>query len=278
MFSTTDVRDSAAWPSAIPSVQASPPVHASALAHASPLVQATPSPVAADGSGLATLDAARPAGAVSPPTATACGQPAGVEVSVTLPAGSEIVLSVRPGEAVGLVGPAGSGKTLVVQAAAGLLQLPAVVGPPPETAVTLVVDDATVHEDLSVEATLRYWASVAEPGLFGTDLADRVAGAIDATGLGRWRDTPIEHCHQVVRCAVAVAVALFDRPAVLVLDEPLRKVAARHRQAVLLLLDALRAHGVGLLYATWRESEAAALCDRVITLPDPAGTAVSRAS
>jgi ABC-type multidrug transport system ATPase subunit len=199
-----------------------------------------------------------------------------VDIAVALTAGADVAVTVAPGEAVGVVGAPGSGKTLITQVAAGLAGRG--THPEWESTAALVVDDAIVHEALTVEATLRYWASVAEPSLFGTALTERVAEVIDATGLGRWRHTPVEHCHQVVRRAITVAVALFDRPAVLVLDEPLRKMAPRHRQTILLLLDALRAHGIGLLYATRCEDQASALCDRVITLPDPVDTAASRAS
>lgn len=220
------------------------------------------------GSRLAALDPAVPSRRLLPdpdPTDPA----AGINTVTTLPSGQRVCLAVRSGEAVGLVGPAGSGKTWLAQVVAGLLG--DCRQDRPARRVALVADDATVHENLTVGATVAYWAAVSTARLPipGTDPDQLVADVTAAVGLGRWLATPLAECHQVVRCALAVAVALLDRPTVLVLDEPLRKVAVRHRPVVLGLLTALHEHGIGLLYATRREADAALICGRTVDLPVP---------
>ena len=220
------------------------------------------------GSERAMLDPALPPRRLRPETGGSRPSAGGIDTVATLPWGEQVAITVRSGEAVGLVGPAGSGKTLLAQWASGLFR----VGGPgdrPAPGVALVAEDVTVHEDLTVGATATYWAAVmrAVRPVSSSAAERRVADVVAAVGLGRWLATPIVDCHQIVRCALAIAVTLLDRPTVLILDDPLRKVAARHRPAVLGLLGALRDLGIGLLYATRHETEAAALCSRILQLP-----------
>ena len=115
----------------------------------------------------------------------------------------------------------------------------------------LVAEPLRIHESLSVPVRReRVLAALADVGL-SPDLADRYPHQF--SGGQRQR--------------IAIARALVRRPSLLVCDEAVSALDARHRADILALLSGLkRKHGLALLFITHDMSAAHALADRVAVM------------
>ena len=115
----------------------------------------------------------------------------------------------------------------------------------------IVAEPLRIHESLSPDARReRVLAALADVGL-SADLADRYPHQF--SGGQRQR--------------IAIARALVRRPSLLVCDEAVSALDARHRADILALLAGLkRKHGLALLFITHDMSAAHALADRVAVM------------
>jgi ABC-type glutathione transport system ATPase component len=197
---------------------------------------------------------------------------------------TDVSLSVASGEAVGVIGETGSGKTTLARAVLGLVPL---------SRGRVVIDG----QDLS-KATSRQWRdlrrrgvvqyvfqdslrsldpdltvaeSIAEPLLIrGTGQAEAAARArafldrvrLDAGLLGR-RPGELSGGQ---RQRVAVARALVTEPKLIMLDEPVSALDSANRVQVLEILKGLRRSGVSLVFISHDLGSVAGLTDRIAVL------------
>ena len=172
-----------------------------------------------------------------------------------LPALAPLTLTVRPNEAVVLIGHNGSGKTTFLRMAAGLLEPSdgiiqlgghdaGSIGA--RAAVSYVSDNPTFYEDLSVWEHLEYVAR-----LNGRD--DWEQDAADLLGhLGiyeRADDLPVTFSRGL-RQKTALALGLVRPFDLLLVDEPFVGLDASGKLALLELLDEAHANGAALVVAT----------------------------
>lgn len=178
---------------------------------------------------------------------------------------------VAAGEAVGLLGPNGSGKTTVIRLLLGLLRPDGgtlrVAGSDPladgrrvRGVSGVLTETAGFYSHLSGAANLRFFAElygVTEPGrvdslleLFGlTGAAGRTAGTY-STGMLR---------------RLGLARALLHRPAVLFLDEPTNGLDPEGTRQVLASLRRLREQeGTTMLICSHLLGQLEAVCDRYV--------------
>ena len=225
----------------------------------------------------APSDTADPSGGHLVASDLACGWP-GREPVVT-----GLQLDVRPGRAVALVGPSGTGKTTLLMTLAGLLppvdgtlQLDgSLVGtlPRPTVAATAVLTTEDAHVfDTSVLENLR----VAR----GTTTEDEAAAALTLAGLGGWLAALPDGVHTQLgpdartvsggeRRRLLVARALCSTAPLLLVDEPGEHLDPETADALVADLCALRdrADARGIVLATHRLSALHAV-DEVIVLED----------
>lgn len=174
-----------------------------------------------------------------------------------------VTLSVGCGEAVGLAGAGGAGKSTLAQILAGLL--------PPwsgmVSGVPVLVDNRPLIFEASLRDAVRLWQprhddeairrALADAGLGG--LLDEREGGLDMPILARGTNLSGGQ-----RLRLALARALLDDPAALVLDETFDALDGDIEQHI---RTALRRRGCALLVISHRETTLAA-CDRVLTLVD----------
>lgn len=190
------------------------------------------------------------------------------------PALKGVDLAVRAGEFVALLGPNGAGKSTLFQLLTGLFDADAgelrVCGEDmrrtPVRAlgrIGVVFQQMTLDLDLSVEANLVFHARL--HGIGGAESRARIADVLARVGLAERRADRVRELSGGNRRKVELARALLHRPAVLLMDEATVGLDPASRRHLLDEVLALRAAGVGVLWATHLVDEAEA-ADRVLVL------------
>ena len=184
-----------------------------------------------------------------------------------------IDLSIGEGEFVTLLGPSGSGKTTVLRMIAGferptagtvLLRGRDVTDAPPfERDVNTVFQDYALFPHMDLLTNVEYGLRVT-----GVPRAERRARALESLaavrleGLERRRPSQLSGGQ---RQRVALARALVNRPAVLLLDEPLGALDLKLREQMQVELKQIqRDAGITFVFVTHDQEEALAMSDRIV--------------
>ncbi|GAA1716852.1 ABC transporter ATP-binding protein [Streptomyces yatensis] len=195
----------------------------------------------------------------------------------TVRAVDAVDLTVHEGEFFTLLGPSGSGKTTLLRLIAGFEQPTGgrielagddvTATPPNRRDVHTVFQDYALFPQMSVEQNVAYALTVR-----GVRKAERLARAHEALatvrldGFASRRPTELSGGQ---RQRVALARALVDRPAVLLLDEPLGALDLALRQEMQTELKELqRTTGITFLLVTHDQDEALTMSDRIAVVRD----------
>jgi oligopeptide/dipeptide ABC transporter ATP-binding protein len=240
------------------------------------------------------LDIGFPGKNANPSALSAAGQPGAAVPTYTLSAVRDLNLSIAPGEVLGLVGESGSGKSITALAVMRLL--------PPQARVTGEIhftENGAMHNlrELSDEAMRRLRGSrlamifqepmtalnpvmrvgdqIAEAVLAHNPIPKREAWqrAIDAMNdvaipdaARRARDYP----HQLsggMRQRIMIAMAIVNRPQLLIADEPTTALDVTIQAQILELLAELRAKfGLAMLFISHDLAVVSQIADRVAVM------------
>jgi len=201
-----------------------------------------------------------------------------------------VSLEVAPGEAVGLVGETGSGKTMTVRAATGLLS--AAGGRVTRGAITIDGEDATA----ATEKAWRRWqgktlALVPQSSMSSlsplrrvrgqlaetirrvdraVDLDDQIAGLLESVHLPVTKEVLDSYPHELsggMRQRVMIALALAVKPRLLIADEPTTALDVAIRGEILELFGELRRERkLALVMVSHDISAIAAATDRIVVM------------
>lgn len=184
-------------------------------------------------------------------------------------------LDVGQGEFFVLIGPTGSGKTLLLESVAGLA--PAGRGsvrvagreiadlPPERRGVSIVYQDNGLFPHLGLMDNVTYGLECR--GMPRAEAAERVKPLLERLGLGRLMGRGVQGLSGGEAQRVALARALAVEPDVLLLDEPLSALDPQFRSEVRTVLQALhREMGTTMLMVTHDFAEAMSLADGVAVM------------
>lgn len=190
-----------------------------------------------------------------------------------------ITLSVGGGEVVAVLGPSGSGKTTLLQVLAGIqnpsrgevrlndrvLARPGFSVPPERRGIGMVFQDFALWPHMTVADTIRF--PLETQRLSRPKQLDRVAELLELVRLEQLGDRFPHQLSGGQRQRVAIARALANRPALVLLDEPMSSLDARLRETMRVdLARILREERATALYVTHDRLEAMAVADRVLLL------------
>jgi spermidine/putrescine transport system ATP-binding protein len=187
----------------------------------------------------------------------------------------ELHLEIEKGEFFSLLGPSGCGKTTTLRMVAGF-ELPSTgriylegesveTVPPYKRNVNTVFQSYALFEHLSIADNVAF--GLKRRKVDKGEIRTRVAEALELVQLtGREKARPAE-LSGGQKQRVALARALVNRPAVLLLDEPLGALDLKLRKQMQVELKGIqREVGITFLYVTHDQEEALAMSDRIAVM------------
>jgi spermidine/putrescine transport system ATP-binding protein len=189
----------------------------------------------------------------------------------------ELNLDIQQGEFFSLLGPSGCGKTTTLRMVAGFEQPsegrillegePVETVPPYKRNVNTVFQSYALFEHLSVERNVAF--GLERRKVDRDEIRRRVAEALELVQLGERPKAKPRELSGGQKQRVALARALVNRPAVLLLDEPLGALDLQLRKQMQLELKGIqREVGITFLYVTHDQEEALAMSDRIAVMED----------
>lgn len=192
----------------------------------------------------------------------------------TLPMLRDLHLHVAYGEAYGVIGPGGSGKSLLVHLLLGFLHPDSgtirVLGhPSPAVArrrVGFLPERAAYHMRFRLREYLLYLGALGS--LNGKAARRRADEVLQRVGLTAAAERPLHTLTRGMLQRFGIAQALLEQPALLILDDPLSMLDEQEQQDLLDLLNSLRQQGLTMLICTHYVPGLVQVCDRIGVLAD----------
>jgi putative spermidine/putrescine transport system ATP-binding protein len=189
----------------------------------------------------------------------------------------DVDLDVAQGEFFTLLGPSGSGKTTTLRLIAGFerpdagrieLQGSDVSQVPPYSRnVNTVFQDYALFPHMTVRQNIEYGLKVKK--VSKEERVARAADALEMVQLSSYGDRKPGQLSGGQRQRVALARAIVNRPAILLLDEPLGALDLKLRQEMQVELKRIqREVGITFVYVTHDQDEALAMSDRLAVFND----------
>jgi spermidine/putrescine transport system ATP-binding protein len=188
-----------------------------------------------------------------------------------------VSLTVRQGEFITLLGPSGCGKTTTLRMIGGfeyptsgaIMILGQEMGglPPYRRPVNTVFQNYALFPHMTVAQNIGYGLEMAR--VPRDERKRRVAGALEMVRLPHVEKRKPSELSGGQQQRVALARALVNRPAVLLLDEPLGALDLKLRKAMQLELKGLnREVGATFIYVTHDQEEALTMSDRIAVMSE----------
>ena len=187
----------------------------------------------------------------------------------------DVTLGIGKGEFFSLLGPSGCGKTTLLRMLAGferpdrgrvLLDGVDITELPPERRkVNTIFQNYALFPHLTVRQNIAFGPSVAKrPRREIDEEVDKMLALIQ---MGDHADKRVDQISGGQKQRVAIARALINKPAVLLLDEPLAALDLKLRQRMLIELDMVHDQvGITFVFVTHDQGEAMSLADRVAVM------------
>lgn len=186
-------------------------------------------------------------------------------------------LTIEPGEFISLLGPSGCGKTTTLRMIAGFerpdegdirISGRSVLGAPPyRRDVNTVFQAYALFPHMSVAENVAY--GLQQRRTPKSEVRQRVSDALDLVQMRRFADRRSTQLSGGQQQRIALARALVNRPAVLLLDEPLGALDRQLREEMQLELKLLQSRlGITFVFVTHDQGEALSMSDRIAIMRD----------
>jgi ABC-type multidrug transport system ATPase subunit len=192
---------------------------------------------------------------------------------------SDVSLAIEPGRLVAVIGASGAGKTLLLEALAGV-RAPSggsvqYAGARARMVVGYVPQDDIVHRELPLATMLRFAGRLRLPAATSkAELRRRVDDVMAALGLTARAGVPVRALSGGERKRASIGVELLARPAAFFLDEPTSGLDPLTASGLVAQLRQLADTGVAVVLTTHHAADVAA-CDQVLVLGNDGRAAFS---
>ena len=184
----------------------------------------------------------------------------------------DLTLKIEEGEFFSLLGPSGCGKTTTLRMLAGF-EMPdegtvylrgedVTLVQPNRRATNMVFQNYELFPHMTVFDNVGYGLKLKK--VAKAEIAERVTEMLEVVGVGGLEKRAADQLSGGQQQRVALARALINRPAVLLLDEPLSALDVKLRKRMQLELKSIQATlGTTFVYVTHDQEEALLMSDRV---------------
>ena len=177
---------------------------------------------------------------------------------------TDINLSVKEGEILGIVGLNGSGKSTLLKLISGVLQ-PSVGTVSVQGRVTALLElGAGFNPEFTGEENIRFYSHVL--GMSDVELLEKYQGIVDFADIGEHLDQPLRTYSSGMKSRLAFAVACHVNSQVLILDEVLAVGDVKFRRKCYAKMDELFNAGITILFVSHDSNSVNKLCTRAIHL------------
>jgi ABC-type Fe3+/spermidine/putrescine transport system ATPase subunit len=197
----------------------------------------------------------------------------------SVPAVSDVSLSLSPGEFVSLLGPSGCGKTTTLRMIAGFMKptagrievngkvvsSPSQVVAPERRGMSMIFQSYAIWPNMTVGQNVAFGLKLRK--ISAAEVGERVNRILDTVQLRHLKDRYPAELSGGQQQRVALARAIVIEPEVLLLDEPLSNLDANLREEmrseIRRLHDAFR---ITTVYVTHDQAEAMVTSDRIVVM------------
>ena len=184
----------------------------------------------------------------------------------------DVSFSINGGQVLGLLGPNGAGKSTSMMMIAGLLTPTSgevwINGEPfngknlqQRRLFGLVPQEYAIYEELSGIDNLKFFGNLY--GLRGEEVKTRCSEVLEEIGLTESAHRPAGKYSGGMKRRLNFGIALMQKPAILILDEPTLGVDPQSRARLMDCIRKQTAEGVGVIYASHYMEEVQSICERV---------------
>ncbi|MDR1112597.1 MAG: ATP-binding cassette domain-containing protein [Bacteroidales bacterium] len=180
-------------------------------------------------------------------------------------------IAIPQGSICGLLGRNGAGKTTMIKLMLGLL--PSNAGTIyyhgldfDKHRIALLQCIGTLVETPSLYAHLSCWEQLQYLNFYFRQPLSRIDEILTLVGLANEEQTKIKHCSTGMKQRLAIAVALFNHPDILILDEPLNGLDPSGIYDMRNLFRQLQQSGITILLSSHIISEVEKICTHVAIL------------
>lgn len=183
-----------------------------------------------------------------------------------------VSFAVAAGETFGLLGPNGAGKTSVIRMIIDMMRPDAgsiaIAGrTTPDDLFRLIgylPEERGLYQRQRVNEVLRYYALL--KGIDADMVSQRIEETLDAVGALEFRRKRVRELSKGMQQKVQLAMALVNRPALLILDEPFSGLDPVNRDLVLEIIRRESRRGCAILLSTHMLGHVETICDRILLL------------
>jgi len=176
----------------------------------------------------------------------------------------DVSITVRPGEAIGVVGRNGQGKSTLLKLVAGVMiadegTVEVTGGVAPLIEITGgFVDDLTVRDNVYLTAGLH--------GMTTPQIDAKFDEIVDFSGVGAFLDTPYKHLSSGMKVRIAFAVIAQLEEPILLVDEVLAVGDKAFREKCYARIEELLAGGRTMFFVSHNERDLRRFCTRGLYL------------
>ena len=178
----------------------------------------------------------------------------------------DLDLTVRPGEAVGIIGKNGAGKSTFLKILTGVSMPTSGTLRVGGSISALLELGAGFNPELTGRANIFFSASV--QGLTREEIAPRVDSIVAFADIGEFIDQPVKHYSSGMYVRLAFSVAIHVDPDILIVDEALSVGDIRFQQKCLRAIGEFQARGKTIIFVSHDMNAILTFCDRVLWLMD----------
>jgi ABC-type polysaccharide/polyol phosphate transport system ATPase subunit len=176
----------------------------------------------------------------------------------------DVSFDVHRGEAVGIIGRNGAGKSTMLKLLSGIM-------PPSEGQImirgrmaALIEIGSGFHPELTGRENA--YLSGAMLGIRRRQITDRLPDIVEFAGIGQFIDTPVKFYSSGMYVRLGFAVAANLEPDILLVDEVLAVGDAEFQARCLTRIEQLKSRGVSMILVSHDLGAIEQLCDRVVLL------------